>query len=265
MAKRLKATVKDVELAKIKPPKAMVRMDIDKEYIKELAQSISETGLLQPILIAIDGDEYETVAGHCRYLAHLELGLTKIKAIVKQMTQEEIGLARATENISRLDLTPLEEAGTYRNLIDEYGLTLEQVSIKMGKSPGTIKRRMDILRMPPILQKAVHTKQVSMTVAEELWPIADPASLDYYLMFAIENGCTKEVARSWAKDWKDSVRRSGTASDQGHHEQISVFEPRPTYIPCDLCIDPVDINETIVMRICKKCDGLIKKALEVKS
>lgn len=264
MTKRLKPTVKDVDLLKIRPPKAMVRMDIDQDYIKELAQSISETGLLQPILLAIDGDGFEIVAGHCRFLAHIKLGLSKIKAIVRDMTQEEIGLARATENISRLDLTPLEEAATYKNLIDEYGLSLEQVSTKMGKSPGTIKRRMDLMRMPPILQKAVHKKEVSMTVAEELWPIADLASLDYYLMFAIENGCTKEVARQWAKDWRDSERRKGTASAEGGFEQMSVFEPRPTYVPCDICINPVDITQTKVMRICLECDGLIKQALGVK-
>ncbi len=170
MAKPLKQPVRDVSLDLVDEPKGIVRMDIDPGYISELAQSISEIGLLQPILLAIDGERFEIVAGHCRYLAIQQLGLSTIRSIVRKMSPSEIGIARATENIARVDLTPFEEAATYRNLLDEYGLTLEQVSKKMGKTPGTIKRRMDILRMSPLLQKAVHKKQISMTVAEELWP-----------------------------------------------------------------------------------------------
>ncbi|MBA7603358.1 Nucleoid occlusion protein [subsurface metagenome] len=263
MAKPLKQTVKDVELEKIKPPRAMIRMDIDPDYIEELAQSISEIGLLQPILLASIEETLEIAAGHCRYLAHKKLGLSKIRSYIRKMTPKEIGIARATENIQRKDLTPIEEAATYRNLIDEYGMTLEQVSKKMGKTPGTIRRRMDLLRMPAILQKAVHKKQISMTVAEELWPISDEAQLDYYLMFAIENGCTKEVARQWAKDWKDSCRRAGTAGEGPSPSQLAPNEPRPHYFPCDICHEPVELNETKIMRICKGCGSAIKKGMGV--
>lgn len=264
MAVKKRQSVKDVKIALIDEPKAIVRMDIDPDYIKELAQSISEVGLLQPILLAIDNGRYEIVAGHCRYLAHKKIGLSMIKAVVREMSKSEIGVARATENITRKDLTPIEEAATYKELMDAFGLTIEKVSQRMGKTPGTIRRRMDLLRMPPSLQKAVHTKQISMTVAEELWPIADESSLDYYLMFAIENGCTKDVARQWAKDWKDSVRRSGTASEEGHYVQTSIFEPRPTYVPCDMCQDPVELGKDKMFRCCPSCVGIISKGLGVK-
>lgn len=263
MAKKARQRITDIKLELIDEPKAIVRMEIDQDYIDELSQSISEIGLLQPILIAYDNERYEIVAGHCRYLAAKNLGLSVIKAIIRDMTQSEIGLARATENIARRDLTPIEEAATYRNLMDEYGMTLEKVSQKMGKSPGTIRRRMDLLKMPPSLQKAVHSKKISMTVAEELWPIADEASLDYYLMFAIENGCTREVARQWAKDWKDTVRRAAGADEPGGHVQTSIFQPRPTYVPCDLCNDPVELGKDKIIRSCPSCWGVIKKTLEV--
>lgn len=259
-----KPRVLDVDLERIKEPKGIVRMEIDSDYIDELAQSISEVGLLQPVLLAIDGDGFEMVAGYCRLQAHKRLGLSTIRSVVRKMTPTEIGFARATENIARKDLTPIEEACTYRNLLDEYGLTLEKVSKKMGKTPGTIRRRMDLLRMPPMLQKAVHKKQISMTVAEELWPISDEAQLDYYLMFAIENGCTREVARQWTKDWKDSVRRSGTADEEGGHTQTSLFEPRPTYVSCDICEEPVKIEESKFIRTCQGCMAAIKKGMEVK-
>ena len=263
MKGNIKPKVSDVLLVDIVEPKGIVRMDISPDYIKELAQSISEMGLLQPILLASGDDKYEIVAGHCRYLAHKLLGLSTIRAMIRKMSPEDIGLARATENIARLDLTPIEEAATYKNLIEEYGMTLEKVSQKMGKTPGTIRRRMDLLRMPPILQKAVHSKQISMTVAEELWPISDEAQLDYYLIFAIENGCTKEVARQWAKDWKDSCRRAGSAGEGTGFIPLAINEPRPHYFPCDICHEPVELNETQIMRVCKGCGSAIKKGMEV--
>ena len=262
MAAPLKQTIKNLSLDLVDEPKGILRMDIDPEELDDLTQSISEIGLLQPILAAIHGDRFEIVFGHRRYLAHVKLGLSTINAIVRKMTQQEIGIARATENIERSDLTPIEEAATYRSLIDEYKLTLEQVAKKMSKTPGTIKRRLDLLRMPPALQKAIHKKQVSMTVAEELWPIADESSLDYYLSFAIENGCTKEVARQWCKDWRDGQRRSQSSSDKGGPVDLSPYEPRPSYVPCDLCAEPVNLNETKFFRTCLACAGAIKKGME---
>jgi len=263
MAKPSKQTIKDVSLDLIDDPKGMVRMDIDPDALADLAQSISEIGLLQPIMIAVDGERFEVVFGHRRYLASKKLGLSTIRSIIRTMTQSEIGIARATENISRADLTPIEEAATYKNLMEQYGLSLEQVAKKMARTPGTIKRRMDLLRMPPLLQKAVHKKQISMTVAEELWPIADEASLDYYLMFAIENGCTREVARSWAKDWKDTQRRSQTPDGEGGRVDLSPNEPRPSFVACDICNDPVDLNQTKFFRTCPGCFRAIKKGMEV--
>ncbi len=258
MAKPSGQKIKDLSLDLIDEPKGILRMDIDPDDLADLAQSISEIGLLQPILVAAHDDRFEIVFGHRRYLACVKLGLSTVKSIIRKMTDQEIGIARATENISRADLTPIEEASTYRNLIDEYGLTLEQVAKKMSKTPGTIKRRMDLLRMPPILQKAVHKKQISMTVAEELWSIRDPSSLDYYLMFAIENGCTREVARSWAKDWKDTQRRSQTPDVEGGGD-YSPTEPRPVYVSCDLCSGPMEIGKETVMRVCPECFKTIKQ------
>jgi len=263
MVKASKQTIKPTLLELIDEPKGILRMDINAEEIDELAESISEVGLLQPILVATNGERFEVVFGHRRYLACKQLGLSEIKTIIQVMDRKEIGIARATENIARADLTPMEEAATYQSLIEEYGFTLEQVAKKMGKTPGTIKRRMDLMRMPPLLQKAVHKRQISMTVAEELWPIANETSLDYYLSFAIENGCTREVARQWAKDWKDGQRRTQTVDGGGESLDPSPYEPRPSYTACDICTEPVELNEAKFFRTCPGCFSAIKRGMEV--
>jgi len=258
MTKHRKQTIEDVSMALIDEPKDVLRMDIDPQGIADLAQSISEIGLMQPILIAIDGDRFELVFGHRRFLACRKLDLSSIRAIVRKMTAEEIGIARATENINRADLTPIEEASTYRTLIDAYGLTVEGVAKKMGRSAGTIKRRMDLLRMPPQLQEAVHAKRISITVAEELWPIADLTDLDYYLSFAVDGGCTKDVARTWCKEWRDRKRRQKSAGGEGV-EEFAPAEPRPVYVSCDLCRGPMEIGQELVLRVCPDCANTIKK------
>lgn len=258
MVKRSNQTIKDISLDLVDEPKGILRIDIDPGELDVLAQSISEIGLLQPILVAVDGERYEIVFGHRRYLACQQLGLSVIHAIIRSMTHEEVGIARATENLARADLTPLEEASTYRNLIDGYGFTLEQVAKKIGKKPATVKRRMDLLRMPPQLQQAVHARQISMTVAEELWSIRDLASLDYYLTFAIENGCTREVARSWAKDWRDTERRSKNPGVGGSSD-LAPTEPRPVFVACDLCAGPMELGKETVLRLCPDCIKIIKQ------
>ena len=261
MKKALSQKIAEVDLSKIDEPKAIVRMEVDQERISELAKSIAEIGLLQAITVRPTDDRYEVVFGHRRYLACHILKAKTIRALIKPMTDQEAAVSRATENLARVDLTPIEEAATYRDLIDSYGISVDQVANRVGKSAHVVMRRMDLLKMPPALQKAVHTGQISMTVAEELWPISDQAALEYYLTFAIENGVTREVARTWCQEWRVAQRRKTSADGEGISPG-SPYEPRPNYVACEICLKPTDLNESIVLRICPGCGDKIKKALQ---
>jgi len=258
MAMPSKQKITEVDLSKIDEPKEIARMEIDPNYISELAQSISEQGLLQPILLRPDADRFEIVAGHCRFLAHRQLGASTIRAIVREMTDQQAALARATENLGRFDLSPIEEAVTYALLVNEHGMSVDQVAKQVGKTTTLIKRRMDLLRMPPVLQKAVHAKAISISVAEELWAIRDETQLEYYLSFALNGGCTQAVARGWAKEWADSVRRSAHGAVEGGGVS-SPLEPRICYLSCDLCQGPVELGKDKVLRLCPACLDVIQK------
>ena len=257
MTKVSKDKIAEVGLDLIDEPKAVARMEIDPVAVGELAESISEIGLLQPIVLREDGGRYEIIAGHRRFLAHRTLGLSNVKAIIKTMSDQDAIIARAAENLARVDLTPVEEAAIYADLVNVHGMSFEQVGQKMGKTPGTIKRRMDILKMPPQLQQAVHKGQVSMSAAEELWSISNEVDLEYYLLFAVENGCTKEVARGWARDWRDSQRRAQEPGVEGGGD-FSPSEPRPVYLPCDLCFGPTNLDAAHRLLVCPECYTTIK-------
>jgi len=259
--KTLTKNISSIQTGLIDEPGTVDRFGIDSEKVKELADSISEIGLLQPIVVRKAGDRFEIIAGHRRYLAHNLLGKTHINAIVNTMSDDEAAIARATENLARVDLTPMEEGAIYNNLIEKHGMSVNQVGKKMGIKGHTVKRRLDLLRMPPCLQDAIHAKHISMTVAEELWAIRDQTDLEYYLHFAIESGCTRVTARGWAKDWKDLKRRENDPDVEGGFSH-SPMEPRPVFVTCDTCLGPMEIGKESVLRVCPKCWQLITENLK---
>ena len=177
----------EIDIALIKPPETSVRFEIPQERIRELAESIREQGLLQPIILRKKGDEFEIVAGDRRVRACLSLDHTKITAMVTDMDDEAVALARASENITRDDLSPVEEGAVYKDLRDRVGLSVDKIAKKMGKTVGVVKRRMDLLKMPSALQEAIHAGKISYGVAEEFWSLGDEGAISYYLEFAIEH------------------------------------------------------------------------------
>lgn len=264
MGKALKAKLQDIKLDVIDEPAGVIRLEIEQEELKDLAKNIQAVGLLQPILVRPVNGRFEIIHGHRRYLAHKLLEKTRITCIVRKIDDLHSALARASENSGRVDLSPIEEAAVYANLCDNYGLTTDEVGKHMGKSPGIVKRRMDLLRMPPQLQKAIHQKQISYGVGEELWRIEDIGMVDYYLGFAVDHGVTVAVARGWVKDYRDSKRRA--ESDVGGGDrQRSPSEPRPIYVTCDLCQGPMELGSEEVIRACSDCVGMVRKALKGES
>jgi len=263
MAAKKKIIHKMINLGLIDEPEGVIRLEIDPDKIKELSESIRAMGLLQPILLRPKNGRFEIVFGHRRFMAIQLLGSARISASVKEIDDETTALMRATENIAREDITPIEEAAIYQDLRDRGGLRIDQIGKKMGKTPGVIRRRLDLLRMPSCLQQAIHKKQISYGVAEELWRLGDEAEIEYLLQFAIDHGITVAVARQWVKDKLDERRRQHTDIGRGGVVDRSPIEPRPTYYACDICMGSVKIEESKALRVCVGCMSVIKKGLEV--
>ena len=260
MAKVSKGTERLINLGLIDEPVEADRLEIDMDEVRSLAGNIKEIGLIYPIIVRAKGDRFEIVAGHCRYLAYEVLGESKIRCVVRELSDCDVALLRASENLRRIDLSPIEEGMIYQNLEKKYGLSHDEIGKQFGKSAGVVKRRLDLLKMPDQLQKAVHRKHISYGVAEELWRITDVGSMDYYLSFAIEHGVTVAVARQWVKDWKDSVRRS-SADVEGGGSGGSPLEARPVYVSCDICHGPMELGKELVLRCCEICATSIKRAV----
>jgi len=261
MAKALKVTVKEIALDLIDEPYGRIRLEIDPESIADLAANIAEVGLLQPIIIRRSGERFEIVAGHRRYLAFQLLKKKKIPAIVRDLDDVACALARASENLGRVDLSPIEEAAIYSELRDEHKLTIDEIADRMGKTTGVVKRRLDLLKMPDCLQKAIHFKQIKYSVAEVLWSLGDLAKIEYFLQFAVEHGATRVVVSAWVQDEKKKMRLKDSTGE-GSGSLANPMTARPVYVPCDLCLGSMEIGTETVIRACEGCTKAIKKAVE---
>jgi ParB/RepB/Spo0J family partition protein len=250
----------EVDIDLIDEPEIMDRLDVDPEYIKELANNINENGLINAITLRRKGDRYERIAGRCRKEACKLLGLRKIRAIVLNLSDEEAAFLRASENLARRDLSPYEEGLTYVMMAEKLQLTIDKIAKKVGKGAGYIKKRMYICRMPPNLRDAVHKKQIVVGVAEELWRIDDDAKRDYFLELAIEHGLTIPVARLWVEDYAKSKRAAQSQFDMGESPGM-LYMDRPAYVSCDMCHGPMKVGEETVIRACPECSKELKKIL----
>lgn len=250
----------EVLITEIDPPNEIDRLEILPNKIEELSDSIREIGLLSPVLLSRSGDRYEIVFGHRRYLACRRLGWEKITAQVVEYTQKQISLARATENIQREDLTPVEEGIAYARLIKDLGIKIAEVSEKTGKSAGVIKRRIEILRMPEGFQRALHAGKITVGVAEELWSCGDEAHREYLLEMAVDHGITVAVARQWVQDFRKQVRQSNLDGGGGGQGSGIDFEEK-IYRSCDICRGPVELAAVKELRICGGCYEQIINAM----
>jgi len=249
-----------IPLEGIDEPAGVIRLEISDGGITELANSIKSMGQLQAILLRPVGDRLEIVFGHRRFLAIKKLGHKKIRAEVKELTDVEVALMRATENIVALRLSPIEEGAVYRDLLDIHKLTLDEVGARMGKSIGVVKRRMDLLRMPACLQKAIHSKQIKYGVAEELWALGELGKIEYFLAFAVEHGATVLVVRQWVQDEKKKLR-SRDVDVEGGDSLANPMERRPVYVACDVCLQSMELGTETVVRACEACTKAIQKAV----
>jgi len=261
VAKAVRVTVKELALDLIDEPRGRIRLEIDPESIADLATNIAEVGLLQPIVVRKNDERFEVVAGHRRYLAFQLLKKKTIPAMVRDLDDVSCALARASENLGRVDLTPIEEAAIYSELRDEHKLTIDKIAGRMGKTVGVVKRRLDLLKMPPCLQKAIHAKQIKYGVAEELWSLGDVAKIEYFLAFAVEHGATVLVVRAWVQDEKKKMRLKD--GDVGGGESLAnPMQTRPVYVACDLCLGSMELGSETVLRCCEGCVKLVEKSMK---
>lgn len=148
-------------IAQIKPNKGQPRKSFKEEDLSELTDSIRQNGVLQPLLVRKKGNEYEIVAGERRYQAAKAAGLDEVPVIIREVSDEDVFKLALIENLQRSDLTPLEEARGYRQLIKDKGLTQEELAHILSKSRSAITNTLRLLDLPKEVQSYVEEGTIS--------------------------------------------------------------------------------------------------------
>ena len=169
------SSINEIELAKIAVNPNQPRREFDETALQELADSIAEIGIIQPITLRkLSDDEYQIIAGERRYRASQKAGLTTIPAYIRTADDENMMEMALIENIQREDLNAVEIALAYQHLLDQYELTQERLSERIGKNRTTIANYLRLLKLPAPIQMALQNKQIDMGHARALISLGDP-------------------------------------------------------------------------------------------
>ena len=162
-----------LKLDLVQPNKEQPRKTFDEEKINELAESIKNYGVLQPLLVQKNDSFYEIIAGERRWRAAKAAGLKEVPAVLKEYSKQEAMEISLIENVQRADLNPIEEALGYKQLIDEFGLTQEEIAVRVAKSRTAITNTMRLLKLDEQIQNMLVQGVITSGHARALLPLED--------------------------------------------------------------------------------------------
>ena len=163
-----------VKITKVEPNRSQPRKNFDEDALHELADSIKQFGLLQPILVQDKGEYYEIIAGERRWRAAKLAGLKEVPVIIRNYSSQEIVEISLIENIQREDLNPIEEAQAYKRLLTEFNLKQDEVAERVSKSRTAVTNSMRLLKLCDGVQQMIIDDMLSTGHARALIPIEDP-------------------------------------------------------------------------------------------
>lgn len=196
-----------LKISDIEPNRAQPRKEFNDAALAELADSIRQHGVLQPLLVRpLFGGGYQIVAGERRWRAARMAGVTEVPALVREMTDSEVMQLALIENLQREDLSPLEEAQGYQSLIETYGFTQEEVANTVGKSRPTVTNALRLLNLPKEILDLVSSGKISAGHARTLLSFPNTESMIRAAKLAVEQGVSvrelEKMAKKAAEDSK---------------------------------------------------------------
>lgn len=218
--------VNNILITCIRPNRYQARMVFDPEKLQELAESIRQTGVIQPVLIrttAIPG-EYELIAGERRLRAARLAGLKEIPSIIQAINDEQQFVISLIENLQRENLNPIEEAEAYQRLIEKFELTQEILAKQLGKTRSSIANIIRLIHLPDEVKENIINGKISAGHARSLASIEDKAKLKELALRIIEQKLTVREIEEWVKKWKSKKSPSKIKPAQKRNLEIVEIE-----------------------------------------
>jgi len=178
----------EVEIDEIKPNPFQPRMKFDDQSIEELAQSIKESGVVQPVLVTPEDDHYKIIVGERRWRAAQKAGLRKIPVLIRNVPREKELEISLIENIHREELNPLEIAQAYQRLMDEQGYTQQEIAEKVGKDRTSVTNYIRLLKLPQEIQDYINGGTISMGHARALLALEEASAQLFACRQVVDKG-----------------------------------------------------------------------------
>lgn len=192
--------VLEIKITEVMPNKNQPRKNFDEDKLEALAESVKEHGIIQPIIVKKSGEFYTIIAGERRWRAAKLAGLKKIPVIVRDYEEVEIREIALIENLQREDLNPIEEALGYRSLMDEYNLTQEQISERLGKSRSAIANSVRLLTLDDYTAAKLVAGEITEGHARCALSVPAGVVREFFVNRIIEDGLNVRQAEKFAKD-----------------------------------------------------------------
>ena len=229
------SAISEIEVSRITPNPEQPRRDFDEESLEELAGSISELGVIQPLTLRlVDDGNYQIIAGERRWRAATKAGLQTVPAYVRTASDSEVNEMALIENIQREDLNAVEVALAFKKLIDTYHLTQERLSERIGKKRATVANHLRLLKLPAEIQLGLRDRKLDMGHARALLSVDDPKKQLKLYNRILKEGLSvrrvEEIARE--EDITDSpVRKPDSKKGKEDYgfftRQLSTYFPTP--------------------------------------
>ena len=223
--------LRELPLARIRPNPFQPRHQFSEQGLSSLVDSIKAVGILQPVLVReIGPDEYELIAGERRFRAARRAGLQSIPALVHRADDATSLEEALVENLHREDLNPLDEAGAYQQLIEEFSLTHEEVARKVGRSRAAVTNALRLFQLPPTVQRYVRDGQLSAGHARSLLGTPDRILQERLANDAIRRGLSvrslEEVVREALREAAEENGLQGAVDEAGNPTGAGVEQGR---------------------------------------
>lgn len=252
--------VVELSIEKILTAEHAVRAEITAEDVNGLTSSISRIGIITPLIVESDGENYKVVTGHRRLRAALLANLKKVPCIVKKVSITEVKEMVFAENFFRANLTPVEQAAAIKDALDTGAMTEEQVATGFHRSVHWVVRQVALLDWPSDVLAAVHDGQISVAAAANLALVEEDSYRAFLVRNAVESGVTARVSAAWLQAW----RSMEPPEEALHAEPVppgSSVIPAVPQAPCICCSEIHRTDSLSSVLMCATCINTVRGAV----
>ena len=244
--------LREIPLDQILDPESPIRDDLGPETLVDLAKSIKQIGIIEPLIVRRKGEQYEVIAGHRRLKAAELIGESFAPCIIVDVRGDEIEVVKLHENLARAEISPVQLAKHLQRIKQHYGTTTANIAAMLGMSESWVHQYLKLLEWDAHIVEAMKNNQITFSSARELAAINDEKTRRYYLTYAIKSGITPAQAAKWRKQANASKQpvNTQTQSVTNNYEEPQVEQTQST---CPVCGEAIPLEEEITIRIHDGC------------